>query len=33
MVAIAKRKAKQVKFSSTGQESAGGLVFNFKIHN
>jgi hypothetical protein len=33
MVAIAKRKARQVKFSSTGQESAGGLVFNFKIHN
>jgi outer membrane biosynthesis protein TonB len=29
---IAMRKARQVKFAPTGQESAGGLVFNFRVH-
>ena len=33
MVAIAKRKARQVKFSSGNGESVGTIVFNFKIHN
>lgn len=34
MVAIALRKAKQVKFNSSGSaESFGTLVFNFKVHN
>ena len=33
LIAIAKRKARQIKFAATGQESTGGLVFNFKIHN
>ncbi|HXB44922.1 MAG TPA: hypothetical protein VNV85_12730 [Puia sp.] len=33
MVAIALRKAKQVKFNSGSQESFGTLVFNFKVHN
>ena len=31
LTAIAKRKAMQVKFNATGQESAGTLVFNFKL--
>ncbi|MDP4150632.1 MAG: hypothetical protein Q8927_00930 [Bacteroidota bacterium] len=31
--AIAIRKARQVKFNATGQESTGTLVFNFKVHN
>ena len=33
MVAIALRKAKQVKFNSGGDESVGTLVFIFKVHN
>jgi len=33
MVAIALRKAKQVKFNSGGDESVGTLVFVFKVHN
>jgi hypothetical protein len=33
MKAIALRKARQVKFNPTGEESVGTLVFNFKIHN
>jgi outer membrane biosynthesis protein TonB len=33
MVAIAKRKARQVKFSSGDGESVGTIIFNFKIHN
>jgi outer membrane biosynthesis protein TonB len=31
--AIARRKAKQVKFNATGEESVGTIVFNFKIKN
>ena len=33
MVAIALRKAKQVKLSSGAEESRGTLIFNFKVHN
>jgi hypothetical protein len=33
MKAIALRKAKQVKFNGSGDESVGTIVFNFKIHN
>ena len=33
MIAIAKRKAKLVKFSSGSDESVGTIVFNFRIHN
>ncbi|HZE84755.1 MAG TPA: hypothetical protein VE035_10610, partial [Puia sp.] len=33
MKAIALRKARQVKFNATGNESAGTIVFDFKIHN
>lgn len=33
MKAIALRKARQVKFNSTGNESVGTIIFNFKIHN
>jgi outer membrane biosynthesis protein TonB len=32
-VAIAKRKAMQVKFNAGSGESVGTIVFNFKIHN
>jgi hypothetical protein len=30
---IARRKAKQVKFNATGEESVGTITFNFKVHN
>ncbi len=30
---IARRKARQVKFNATGEESVGTIVFNFKVHN
>lgn len=33
MKAIARRKAKQVKFNGGGDESVGTIIFNFKIHN
>jgi hypothetical protein len=33
LVAIALRKAKQVKFNSGSGESVGTLIFNFKVHN
>jgi len=33
LIAIAKRKARLVKFNSGGDESVGTLVFNFRIHN
>lgn len=33
MIAIAKRKAHQVKFSPGDGESVGTIVFNFKVHN
>ena len=33
MIAIAKRKAKLVKFSPGNDESVGTIVFNFRIHN
>jgi outer membrane biosynthesis protein TonB len=33
LVAIAKRKARQVKFNSGDGESVGTIIFNFKIHN
>lgn len=33
LTAIAKRKALQVKFNSGGAESAGTLIFNFKLKN
>jgi len=33
MVAIAKRKAKLVRFSGGAGESVGTIIFNFKIHN
>ncbi|HEY0680311.1 MAG TPA: hypothetical protein VGD17_18640 [Chitinophagaceae bacterium] len=33
MKAIAIRKALQIKFNSTGSESMGTIVFNFKLHN
>jgi hypothetical protein len=33
MKAIAIRKAMQIKFNSTGSESMGTIVFNFKLHN
>jgi hypothetical protein len=31
--AIALRKARQVKFNATGEESVGTIVFSFKVHN
>ncbi len=33
MKAIALRKAKQIKFNATGDESMGTLVFNFRVKN
>jgi hypothetical protein len=33
MKAIAGRKAKQIKFNSTGEESVGTIIFNFRIKN
>ena len=33
MVAIAKRKARQVKFNPGSGESVGTLIFNFRVHN
>jgi outer membrane biosynthesis protein TonB len=33
MVAIAKRKARQVKFNPGDGESVGTIIFNFRIHN
>jgi hypothetical protein len=33
MIAIAKRKAKLVKFSPGNDESTGTIIFNFKIHD
>jgi hypothetical protein len=33
MIAIAKRKAHQVKFNPGDGESVGTIVFNFKVHN
>ena len=33
MVAIALRKAKQVKLNATGDESVGTIIFNFKVRN
>jgi hypothetical protein len=33
LVEIALRKAKQVKFNATGDESVGTIIFNFKVHN
>jgi hypothetical protein len=33
LIAIAKRKARLVKFNSGDDESVGTLVFNFRIHN
>jgi len=33
MIAIAKRKARLVKFNSGDDESVGTLIFNFKVHN
>ena len=33
MKAIAIRKANQIKFNTTGNESTGTIVFNFKLHN
>jgi hypothetical protein len=33
LIAIAKRKAKLVKFSTGDDESNGTIVFNFKVHN
>ena len=33
LIAIAKRKAMQVKFSSGSDESVGTIIFNFKIHS
>jgi len=33
MKAIASRKAKQIKFNATGQESSGTIVFNFRVKN
>jgi hypothetical protein len=33
MKAIALRKAKQIKFNATGEESMGTLVFNFRVKN
>lgn len=33
MVAIAKRKAHQVKFNPGDGESVGTIIFNFKVHN
>ena len=33
MIAIAKRKARQVKFNPGSDESVGTIVFNFKVHN
>jgi hypothetical protein len=33
LIAIAKRKARLVKFNSGDDESVGTLVFNFKVHN
>lgn len=32
LIEIAKRKARQVKFAPSDQESVGGLVFNFRVH-
>jgi hypothetical protein len=33
LIAIAKRKARQVKFNGGDDESVGTLVFNFRVHN
>jgi outer membrane biosynthesis protein TonB len=33
LIAIAKRKARMVKFNSGDDESVGTLVFNFRVHN
>jgi outer membrane biosynthesis protein TonB len=33
MKAIALRKAKQIKFNATGEESVGTLIFNFRVKN
>jgi hypothetical protein len=33
MIAIAIRKAKQIKFNAAGDESVGTIVFNFKVRN
>lgn len=33
LVAIAKRKAMQVKFNAGSGESVGSIIFNFKLHN
>lgn len=33
LIAIAKRKARQVKFNAGNDESVGTIVFNFKVHN
>lgn len=33
MIAIAKRKARLVKFNTGNDESVGTIVFNFKVHN
>lgn len=33
MKAIAIRKAMQIKFNSAGDESAGTIIFDFKVHN
>jgi hypothetical protein len=33
LIAIAKRKARLVKFNSGDDESVGTLVFNFRVHN
>lgn len=33
MKAIAQRKARQIKFNGTGEESVGTIIFNFRIKN
>ena len=33
MIAIAKRKASQIKFNTTGDESVGTIIFNFRLKN
>jgi hypothetical protein len=33
MKAIAQRKARQIKFNATGEESVGTIIFNFRIKN
>lgn len=33
LIAIAKRKVRQVKFEATGQEHVGGVIVNLKVHN